>query len=137
MLLGFGFQTRGLWTMRYNKQINAALDRAIVETPERHILTDLWWMPLNAAPVYYEKEIFVTDTPNELKSWVELAAIYQVEHFFLVTLDRALLDRTNQILGAYRLDTIDARAMQNVSVYRVEIVMRFLFADELHVDETL
>lgn len=124
MLLGFGFQTRGLWTLRYGKQINAALDRAIVETPERHIVTDLWWMPLNAAPVYSEKEIFVTDTPEELRSWVELAVAGQVQRFLLVTMDHALLDNTNQVLGAHRLNPVEARVMTSVLIYRVEIEPR-------------
>jgi hypothetical protein len=121
MFLGLGFQVRGIWTIRHDKQVNVDLNRMIVAVSERHVVSDERWVPLTAAPIYTEREIFVADTPEELGSWVGLAAARQVQRFSLLTANDAFLDETNQILDRHRLSVVDAHRLRSLSIYRVAI----------------
>jgi hypothetical protein len=121
VFLGLGFQARGIWTTGQDKQTNAALYRMVVEVPERHIVTDMGWLPLNAAPVYAQKSFFVTDTPEELGSWVAHAAARQVRQFSLVTENDQLLYNTIPILDGHRLTVVEFGHMGHLMILRVRI----------------
>lgn len=121
VFLGLGFQARGIWTTSQDKQTNAALYRIIVEVPERHIVTDKGWLPLNAAPVYAQKSFFVTDTPEELGSWVAYAVARQVRQFSLVTENDQLLHDTIPIIDGHRLTVIEFGQFGHLMILRVMI----------------
>jgi len=121
VFLGLGFQVRGIWTIQHDKQINRALNEVIVEMPEQHIVSDLWWIPFNAAPTDTQKVLFVAPTPEKLANWVELAATHQVRRFCLVTLDYALLGNVTQILDEHRLSVLEAHRLDNLLIFRVII----------------
>jgi hypothetical protein len=121
VFLGLGFQARGIWTIGRDKQTNAALYRMIVEVPERHIVTDMWWLPLNAAPVYAQKDVFVIDTPEELGIWVARAVAQQVLYFSLVTENDRLLHDAIPIIGGHRLTVVEAGHMGDFLILRVAI----------------
>lgn len=121
LFLGLGFQARGIWTIRQDKQFSAALNEAIVQIPEQHVLTDVWWIPLNAAPVHTEKAIYTTSTPEKLKEWIELAAANRIEHFSLVTFGSALLDDVAPILNEYGLRIVEIQSIGPVLLYRLVI----------------
>jgi hypothetical protein len=124
LFLGFGFQARGIWTIRHDKQISAALNQMIVNTPEQHIVSDLGWMPLNAAPVYYQKAIYVALTPDKLGSWIELVAAHQVQQFYLVTLDGALPDKVARVMDQYKIDVVDTHQLENLLTFRISVETR-------------
>ncbi|MCK6629909.1 MAG: hypothetical protein L6R45_32635 [Anaerolineae bacterium] len=60
IFLGLGFQIRGLWTIYADKQINPALNQSIAEASSPYIVSDLWWLPLNAAPLYQQRTVFLS-----------------------------------------------------------------------------
>jgi hypothetical protein len=124
LFLGFGFQARGIWTIRHDKQINAELNRMIVDTPEQYIVSDLEWMPLNAAPIYYQKTIFIALTPDKLGSWVELVAAHQVQQFYLVTLDSALPDKVARVLSQHKIDVVGTQQLGNLLAFQISVEMK-------------
>lgn len=121
VFLGLGFQARGIWTIHHDKQVNAALNQIIVETPEQHIVFDQWWMLLNAAPIYPQKAIFVAATPERLSEWIDLAASCHIRRFCLVTLDNALPGKVTQVLDTYRISVVDIHRVENLIVFHVVI----------------
>jgi hypothetical protein len=121
LFLGLGFQARGLWTIKRDMQNNATLNQIILELPEKHIVSDLEWLPLNTAPIYDQKQIFVTDTAEELNTWAHLAAEQDVEHFAIVTLDDTLLKQTDKLTDEQHLDTLNHYYLQNFQIYQMRI----------------
>ena len=121
LFLGFGFQARGIWTIRHDKQISAALNQMIVDTPEQYIVSDLGWMPFNAAPIYYQKTIYVALTPDKLGSWIELVAAHQVQQFYLVTLDGALPDKVARVMDRYKIDVVDTHQLENLLMFQISV----------------
>jgi hypothetical protein len=89
------------------------------ELREQHIVSDLWWMPFNTAPIHGHKQIFVTSTAEELGSWVRLAASSEIERAVLVTVDDAFLNRTIQIVVGHQLTTIERGLLGNLHIYRL------------------
>jgi len=120
-LLGLGFQARGIWTIRHDKQVNGALNRAIAETPECHIVSDLWWLPFNIAPIQTQKALFLAPTPEKVAQWVKVADSHNVRRFSLVTLDYGLLDNAARDLEDHRLHVVDVDYVENLLVFRVAI----------------
>jgi hypothetical protein len=121
VMLGFGFQVRGIKTIAHDKRANAALNQTIAELPESPVVSDLWWLRLNAAPIYREKQFFITDTSEELAEWLDFATLHQVERFALVTLNEALLREAEQLREGYQLSTIDAQQAGNLQVFQLAI----------------
>ncbi|MFQ5855669.1 MAG: hypothetical protein ACE5LU_08520 [Anaerolineae bacterium] len=119
MFLGVGFQTRGILTLRHDKQINFTLNQALAESPEHYVVSDLPWMPLNAAPIYTQKAIFVAPTPKRIGDWVNLAADHQTPGFYLVTLNNALIYDVARTLDEHSLRTIDIRHVENLSIFHM------------------
>ena len=70
ILLGVAFQVRGVITIRNDKLTSHALNLALLATPEVQVLSDLWWLPLNAAPIYPQKAFFLANTPEQMAAWL-------------------------------------------------------------------
>lgn len=121
ILLGIAFQMRGLLSIRNDREINAALDQAILELPEDHILTDLWWLTLNAAPIYQEKEIYTIKSPSEGGKWISLANKQGMRSFSLVTLDHALPAHINSTTQAAEIEIVELIQVQDLLIYRLEL----------------
>jgi hypothetical protein len=122
--LGLAFQVRGIGVIRHSKQINAEWNQILMETPEQHVVFSQWWMPLNAAPVYAQKQAFVVSTPEELGNWTRLAAENQVSHFYLVTTDDTLLENAAAALDGHRVEVIETQAVDRLLIHRVHVTRR-------------
>lgn len=122
LFLGLGFQVRGLWTIQRDRQINATLNQMVRELPEQHIVSDLGWFPLNAAPIYDQKQIFVTDTAQELSEWIEQAMGQHVKQFVLVTLDGALLADADRMAAAHCLEIVNRYQLGVLQIFQVRIL---------------
>ncbi len=121
VMLGFGFQVRGIKTIARDKRVNATFNQTIAELPEPRVVSDLWWLRLNAAPIYPEKQFFITDTSEELAEWLDFATLHQVERFALVTLDEALLREAKQLRKGYQLSITEAQRVGNLWVFQLAI----------------
>lgn len=121
IFLGFGFQIRGMGLLYHDKHLNASLNQALRKLPTPYLVSDLWWIPLDTAPIYPQKAIFVANTPEKLKEWVELAAAHQVRQFSVITLNEHLLGQVQQILTDSKLVVIEARQMRNLLLFQVAI----------------
>lgn len=93
LFLGIGFQVRGLLSIRQDKQANNAINQAILQAPEYYTISNIWWLSLNAAPIYPAKALHAVATPQEIANWIELAAEKGIEHFNLIVQDPVLLDQ--------------------------------------------
>jgi hypothetical protein len=122
LFLGLGFQARGLGTIRHDKQINGALNRTLLEMPEPYVVSDLWWMPFNAAPIYTQKVVFVAPTPEKVRDWIELAGTNRVQQFCLVTLNSSLVADVAPLLTEQELGIAEIRRVGYIWVYRLAIV---------------
>ncbi|HXV44580.1 MAG TPA: hypothetical protein VEC96_16080, partial [Anaerolineae bacterium] len=120
VFLGVGFQIRGLWTIRHDKQINARLNQILAEAPGQYIVSDLWWLPLNAAPIQPQKTVFFA-LPNRMADWVSLAAAAQAQQFFLVTLNPSLLEEAGQRLGSSNLTPLEEYNVENLIIFHVAL----------------
>ncbi|MBN1146144.1 MAG: hypothetical protein JXA78_02730 [Anaerolineales bacterium] len=119
--LGVGFQARGVLTIRGDKQVNAALNQALLDIPERHILTDLWWLLPNAAPLQPRKALYSAAQPWELAAWVERAASQGVRQFGLVSLDHGLPAALKASLPGYQLTILELKTAGNVLIFRMAL----------------
>jgi hypothetical protein len=93
LFLGIGFQVRGLISIRQDKQANNSINQAILQSPEYYTISNLWWLSLNAAPIYPAKAIHAAATSQEIAAWIELADKKGIENFNLLTQDLGLLDQ--------------------------------------------
>jgi hypothetical protein len=120
-LLGFGFQFRGLWTIQMDKNYNNMLNMAIAETSGEYVLSDLNWLPLNAAPIYDEKAWFVAQTPQSVTAWVAHAAEQQIPRFSIVTHhDTALAETVTLILNEHNFDIMSIDTIREYThIYHV------------------
>ncbi len=110
VLLGFGFQARGLWIIWNDKHFNGMLNETIIEVPETYILSDLNWLPLNAAPIYNQKTWFVAETPETVVAWVNRAAEKEISFFSIVTLQNShIIDILEPVLAenAFEVVSVD------------------------------
>jgi hypothetical protein len=119
--LGIAFQVRGIWSIGHDKQIGARLTRAVVETPEQHVVSDLWWLPLIATPIDDTKAILVATTLERMETWVEVASNRQIQRFALVTLDRNLPYYVTRGLDEHGLRVVDVRQLENLFIFRLVI----------------
>ncbi|MFC1878433.1 hypothetical protein ACFLZW_00830 [Chloroflexota bacterium] len=119
ILTGFGFQMRGLITIRQDKQIHDQLNQAIQATPEQHLITDLWWLLLVAAPDHPDKALYAAAGPAEMADWVDQAAGQGVVDFNLVTLDH---NTPIQLAAEIRHQSLAIREVlqvDNLLIYRL------------------
>jgi multisubunit Na+/H+ antiporter MnhB subunit len=129
IVLGIGFQARGLLTIRRDKGINAALYQTVADLPEEHVLTDLWWLALNGAKVQNQKAIYSLESPQEAATWITLAPDQGIAGFALVTLDHALPAHISAHLqqpgpGEIDIAILELIQVQDLLIYRLEISPR-------------
>jgi hypothetical protein len=117
--LGVGFQARGIYTIRKDKQINAALNQIVMTTPEEHILSDLWWFLLNSAPVATQKALYAAEPAQEIGEWINTASNQGIQKFDLVTLNSGLLTEIKVHLPQKSISVIDLIRIENLLVYRL------------------
>ncbi len=121
IFLGLGFQVRGVWTLGHDKRINGELNRTLVKLPEFYVVSDLWWMLFNAAPIHEQKAIFVAPTPSDLRDWIELAADQHVRQFCFVSLDRFALENVRPLVKQRQLVTLAVIQVEHLFIYRIAI----------------
>jgi hypothetical protein len=76
--------------------------------PDKTILTDIWWLPLNAAPIYNQKNIYLVDEVT-LSQWTEIAQANGLTHFTLITFNGDLPQQIGREMPDFRLTTQSAR----------------------------
>lgn len=106
--LSVGFQLRGLSVIYQDKRINHELNQAMIADPNAVILTNIWWLPLNAAPIYHQKNIYLVDEAT-LPQWIEMAQANQLTHFTLITFDGDLPQQIARAMPDFRLTTQNAQ----------------------------
>ena len=124
LILGFGFQLRGLWTIRHDKLINAALNQAIAASPAPAIVTDLWWLPLNAAPLKTEKPIFVVKDFASLARWSVMLSPQSITSFTLVTLNPTFIPEPAQQPGQSQMLIQSQQSIEALWIQQVQAAPR-------------
>jgi hypothetical protein len=132
IILGMGFQVRGVLILHHDKQINAEINRKLVESREKAVVTDLWWLPFNAAPIYYQKEFYISPSPDRIADWVEIGIEKKVSQFILVTLDPNLPDKLTQYVPQNVVGIAGIDRVENVLIYHVFIDPNQLLTDNPH-----
>jgi multisubunit Na+/H+ antiporter MnhB subunit len=124
LILGLGFQVRGVWTMRQNQDHNVSLTRQLTQLSESHLVTDLGWLPLNTAPIYGQKATFIVDNMNELTAWLELAQGHHVTRFILATAEHdPLLKSGTLTLERKTLEVVEVNRISGVILYQISVGM--------------
>lgn len=103
VVVGLGFQVRGLITIHQDKQVNKQLNKVVLESPSQQIVSDIWWLRLNAAPIHGEKEIYLVDDFNSVANWIELATAHSIGDFTFVTFNETAVMQINQELKDYEV----------------------------------
>ncbi|MEZ4866400.1 MAG: hypothetical protein R3C14_34095 [Caldilineaceae bacterium] len=85
LLLGIGFQIRGLGTIYVDKMLSRERNAALLAAPTAQIVSDLWWLPYDSAMIYPARAFYSVDTPTDVVTWAVRAQRQQVEHFTFVT----------------------------------------------------
>jgi hypothetical protein len=119
-ILGVGFQIRGILTIQHDKRLNGELNQVITEVPEPYVISDLWWVPLNAAPVYNSKAMLVVPTADTLASWLELPENEDLQQFSLVTLNGSFPYDVARTLSGRELSVINFHRVGNIWIFHVE-----------------
>lgn len=121
LFLGFAFQLRGLWTIHTDKRINFALNNNLEIQPVAATVTDLWWVPLNAASLEPLKSIFIIPTEDRMQVWLSLVVSKQITRFALVTLNPELPHQLNDLLIG-RVLAIDSEVqVGNLKIYQLRV----------------
>jgi multisubunit Na+/H+ antiporter MnhB subunit len=121
IILGMGFQVRGLASIRSDLQTNRALNQVIAELPGEPVLTDLWWLALNAAPVYADTPLYTIKSPQEGAAWIAHAQGRDIRQFSLVTLDHALPAHISSHLEAPQIAILELIQVGDLLIFRLEI----------------
>lgn len=118
ILLGVGFQARGLTTIHRDKEFNLSLNQMVASLPEEHILTDLWWFALDLAPKNSGKAVYTVAGSQEAADWVEAADQQEINAFVLVTLDHTLPMDLAVHRQANQIRIMELKQAGNLLIYR-------------------
>jgi hypothetical protein len=123
-LLSFGFQVRGLKMVYVDKVGGAQLNDALREIPERHILTTNWWLAVETATQFYDKEIFLLPkAPDSLERWLALARAGGVSRFGYVGSDAPCgQDSVELSLDSIKIHCLETHHTVNLAFTRVILV---------------
>lgn len=119
VFLGIGFQIRGLNTIRVDKDFTSAFNQTVLASPEQHILSDIWWLPLNAAPILDRKAIYVSNSPEKLADWIDSAVENEVWEFTLVTFSKNLTSEISDKSESYGLYIDSVQTVGFLTIYRI------------------
>lgn len=122
ILLGFCFQLRGLLTIHHDKTVNHNLNQVILASPDNHVISDLWWMPLNAAPIYSQKALFVASSAEEIARFAQTALDHGVGQFTLVTLNPNLPSDISAESQTLELRVMETFRVENLVIFRLIII---------------
>jgi len=122
ILLGFCFQFRGLWTIHHDKTVNHNLNQAILASSDNHVISDLWWMPLNAAPIYSQKALFVASSAEEIARFAQTALDHGVGQFTLATLNPNLPADISAESQTLELRVMETFRVENLVIFRLIII---------------
>ncbi|MEM8530596.1 MAG: hypothetical protein AAGF95_07125 [Chloroflexota bacterium] len=121
LILGIGFQIRGLSVIYHDKQVNVALYQMLHEAESPYILTDLWWLHLNNAPLAPEQTVFLATTPERQRDWLERATEQEVQVFSLVTLNPFLLEQLTAVSDNQQMHVLDVHQIDNLIVASIAL----------------
>jgi hypothetical protein len=93
----------------------------IAELPGEPVLTDLWWLALNAAPVYADTPLYTIKSPQEGAAWIAHAQGRDIRQFSLVTLDHALPAHISSHLEAPQIAILELIQVGDLLIFRLEI----------------
>jgi hypothetical protein len=119
-LLGLGLQLEGLGMVYVDKIWGARLNDALREIPDRHILTTKWWLAVETAPQFYDKEIFLLPKePNRLEHWLALAKAGGVSQFWYVDSGVPCGQDSIELLGSMEIHCLETRHAANLTFTKV------------------
>lgn len=110
VIIGFGMHARGFHVIMNERSFSLRLNQAISAAPPRAVITDQTWLPLNAAPIFGQKDWFITSTATSLHDWAQLARAHGVGEATLVA------DQNNAVvllaaLAAQGYETVSTRSL--------------------------
>lgn len=90
LLLGIGFQLRGLNTIRQDKQFVAAFMTPLQNAADSGsiIVSDLWWLPFYAGDLYSHHPILIFPDEKDTQDWLNFSASARIPQYLLVTLNQ-------------------------------------------------
>ena len=90
LLLGIGFQLRGLNTIRHDKQFVAAFMTPLQNAADSGsiIVSDLWWLPFYAGDLYSHHPILIFPDEKDTQDWLNFSASARIPQYLLVTLNQ-------------------------------------------------
>ncbi|MCX6355126.1 MAG: hypothetical protein NTZ78_09525 [Candidatus Aureabacteria bacterium] len=71
VVLGAVNEFFGLMLLKSKKDFNARAMAYLRASPMETVISIPWWIPLSMAPVFYEKEFFLTQSPQALERLIE------------------------------------------------------------------
>jgi len=92
MGISLGIQARGVAILQSSLTAGQALREAILELPERQVLTGLLLIPMRVPETYAAKELYYVETPETAREWLQAAAAHGVTRFAYV--GYRMLDQT-------------------------------------------
>jgi hypothetical protein len=119
LILGIGFQVRGLLTIREDKVINNAINQAMLQAPEYYTISNLWWLSLNAAPIYPAKAIQSAASSQEIADWIESADEKGIRNFVLLVHDPGILEQVRDQMNGMCITIQDRLLMDGFIRYRL------------------
>jgi hypothetical protein len=110
-------------------QIHNALTRitrrsvAMLVLPEKHIVSDLWSLPIETPAIYRAKEVFFVRTTPQLAAWIAVAHSNGVERFVYISHRRLTRARLQTVLPQRTRGTvIEARVLdEDFHLMRIQI----------------
>ncbi len=84
VIIGFGMHARGIHVLKADRNFSLDVNQAILAAPSRALVTNQDWLPLNAAPIFGQKDWFVISTDTSLHDWAQLARAHGVGEATLV-----------------------------------------------------
>ncbi len=121
LILGIGFQVRGLLSIRQDKLMNDSINQVILDSPEYYTISNLWWLSLNSSPIYPAKAIQLAASPQEISTWIQLARRKGVKSFALLTEDAGMINQVIIQSSNLNLKMISTTNIGDLIHYRLAI----------------
>ena len=109
----------GFYVIQQDKQASYNLNQAILNTANQSIVTDLWWLSMNAAPIYPQKRIFILSDPNEINKWVQRATQAQIYEYTLISFAPQQINK-HAILPE-NLEIVDSQVQGGIAIQTIQI----------------